>query len=392
MGKLFNRFQAWLVDNRNLLLSKLSTDEQETQEPEESLTELPPSLASELVLAVDKLPSDNPDLKAIYSTLNENFEKWCSNPQTADNSLVILSSPVTTVSRILTESLSYWALERKIPLRPLQWTGRPSEVDDITFKLRQQLGRGVVTTESKQPEIVVIPNLNWCFLRCVDGLEGIDYLQEVLLQDDSRFWVIGAGKVGWEYLNHVSHFKAYCGEFLELPKLTDEQLQAWLEPIITEFDITFNKSILEFSNTEENESNQNRYFKKLAAVSEGINTIAAQVFLRSICYKPQETENEENNGELGILVAQNPELPSLPRLNADEHYILYSLLLHGDLTLTALSESLGDEKSFVKGRIQMLRRAGIVEQNNGILTINPIHYPRLKNELSNNNFIIHESD
>ncbi|MEM9925584.1 MAG: helix-turn-helix domain-containing protein [Cyanobacteria bacterium P01_D01_bin.50] len=392
MGKLFNRFQAWLVDNQNLLLSKLSTDEQETQEPEESLTELPPSLASELVLAVDKLPSDNPDLKAIYSTLNENFEKWCSNPQTADNSLVILSSPVTTVSRILTESLSYWALERKIPLRPLQWTGRPSEVDDITPKLRQQLGRGVVTTTSKRPEIVVIPNLNWCFLRCVDGLEGIDYLQEVLLQDDSRFWVIGAGKVGWEYLNHVSNFKAYCGEFLELPKLTDEQFQAWFEPIIAEFNINFNKSILEFSNAEENESNQNRYFKKLAAVSEGVNTIAAQVFLRSICYEPKYSENEENDRELGNLVAQNPELPNLPRLNADEHYILYSLLLHGDLTLTALSESLGDEKSFVKGRVQMLRRAGLVEQNNGILTINPIHYPRLKNELSNNNFIIYESD
>ncbi|MGD1910463.1 MAG: ArsR family transcriptional regulator [Rivularia sp. (in: cyanobacteria)] len=392
MGKLFNRFQAWLVDNRKLLLSRLSTDEKETQEPEKSLTELPPSLASELVVAVDKLPSDNPDVEVIYSTLNKNFEKWRSNPQTADNSLVILSSPVTTVSQILTESLSYWALESKIPLRPLQWTGRPSVVDDITTKLRQQLGRGVVTTESKRPEIVVIPNLSWCFLRSVDGLEGIDYLQDVLLQDDSRFWVIGAGKVGWEYLNHVSNFKAYCGESLELPRLTDEQLQEWFEPIIAEFDITFNKSNFEFPNTEESESNQNRYFKKLAAVSEGVNTIAVQIFLRSICYEPKETENEENDGELGSLVAENPELPNLPRLNADEHYILYSLLLHGDLTLPALSESLGDEKSFVKGKIQMLRRAGIVEQNNGILTINPIHYPRLKNELSNNNFIIYESD
>ena len=127
-------------------------------------------------------------------------------------------------------------------------------------------------------------------------------------------------------------------------------------------------------------------------MSEGVNTIAVQIFLRSICYEPKETENEENDGELGSLVAENPELPNLPRLNADEHYILYSLLLHGDLTLPALSESLGDEKSFVKGKIQMLRRAGIVEQNNGILTINPIHYPRLKNELSNNNFIIYESD
>ena len=124
MGTLFNRFQTWLVDNRKTLLSRFTTDEQETPEPEKSLIELPSSLASKLIAAVDELPTDNPDMEAIESTLNEAFEKWRSNPQVADNSVVILSSPVTTVSRILTESLQDWASEREIPLRPLQWIGR----------------------------------------------------------------------------------------------------------------------------------------------------------------------------------------------------------------------------------------------------------------------------
>ncbi|MCJ8283442.1 MAG: ArsR family transcriptional regulator, partial [Rivularia sp. ALOHA_DT_140] len=224
MSTIFNRFQAWLDENRNSLLSRFSTDEQESQEPERSLIELPSSIASKLINAVDELPIDNPDLEAIQSSLDQAFERWCGNPEVADNSLVILSSPVTTVSRILTESLQDWASERKIKLRPLQWVGRPQDIENITKRLRQQLGRGMVTKDSKEREILVIPNLSWCFLRCVDGLEGIDYLQDVLLQDDSLFWVIGAGKVGWEYLNHVSHFKAYCGECLELPKLTGEQL------------------------------------------------------------------------------------------------------------------------------------------------------------------------
>ncbi|MEO1433424.1 MAG: ArsR family transcriptional regulator [Cyanobacteria bacterium J06633_8] len=391
MATLFNQFQTWLAENRNSLLSRFSTDEQETQESEKSLTELPPSLSSKLLAAMDKLPIDNPDLEAIESTLDKAFEKWRDNPEVADNSLVILSSPVTTVSRILTESLQDWALERQIKLLPLQWISRPQEVESIKTRLQQQLGRGIVAAECNQPEIVVIPNLSWCFLRCVDGLEGIDYLQEVLLQDDSRFWVIGAGKVAWEYLNHVSNFKAYCGESLELPKLTEEQLEEWLEPIISKFDITFAKSNIDFSNSEENETYQNRYFRRLASVSEGVNTIAVQVFLRSICYESKEADDKEEQTQ-EILEAQNPDLPNLPRLDADEHYILYSLLLHGDLTLNALSQSLGDEKSFVKGRIQMLLRKGLIDQNNGILTINPIHYPRIKHELSNNNFIIYESD
>jgi hypothetical protein len=391
MGTLFNRFQTWLVDNRKTLLSRFTTDEQETPEPEKSLIELPSSLASKLIAAVDELPTDNPDMEAIESTLNEAFEKWRSNPQVADNSVVILSSPVTTVSRILTESLQDWASEREIPLRPLQWIGRP-ETQNIKTKLQQQLGRGLVTT-SKQSEVVVITNLSWCFLRCVDGLEGIDYLQDVLLQDDSRFWVIGAGKVGWEYLDHVSHFKAYCGEYFELPRLTGEQLQAWLEPIVSEYEITFAKPNIEFpNNNEEDESYQSKYFEKLADISEGVNTVAAQVFLSSIRYEAEDPDNPERDKTEGILEAQNPELPNLPRLSAEEHYIIYSLLLHGDLTLSALSESLGDEKTLVKGQIQRLRRKGVVEQKHEILTINPIHYPRLKSELANNNFIIHESD
>ncbi|MBV6624819.1 MAG: ArsR family transcriptional regulator [Rivularia sp. (in: Bacteria)] len=395
MGTIFSRFQSWLDKNRNSLLSRFSTDERETQEPERSLTELPSSLASKLINAVDELPTDNPDLEAIQSTLDKAFEKWRKNPEVADNSLVILSSPVTTVSRILTESLQDWASEREIKLRPLQWIGRPQKVESIAIRLRQQLGRGTLTANSKEPEIVVIPNLSWCFLRSVDGLEGIDYLQDVLLQDDSRFWVIGAGEVGWEYLNHVSHFKAYCGESLELPKLTGEQLNAWFDTIVSQFQITFAKPAIEFPNTEENESYQNRYFDRLASVSEGVNTVAAQIFLRSMRYEfteEDDKENQENKENQGILEAQNPDLPTLPRLNADEHYLLYSVLLHGDLTLAALSESLGDEQSFVKGRVQMLRRKGLIEQKNGIITINPIHYPRIKNELSNNNFIIYESD
>ncbi|WP_414624906.1 ArsR family transcriptional regulator [Calothrix sp. CCY 0018] len=393
MGTLFDRFQGWFVENRQNFLSRFSTDEQETQEPEKSLIELPPHLASRLVAAVDELPTDNPDMEAIQSKLDEAVEKWRKNPQAAENSLVVLSSPVTTVSRILVESLQDWASQKEIALRPLQWIGRPEKAENIATRLRQQLGRGLSTTGSKQQEIVVISNLSWCFLRCVDGLDGIDYLQDVLLQDDSRFWVIGGGKVSWEYLNYVSHFKAYCGESLELPELTGEQLQEWFEPIVSELDIHFAKPNIEFpNNNEDPESYKSRYFDRLASVSEGVNTVAAQVFLRSMRYEVKETDDDKNEKAEGILEAQYPELPTLPRLNADEHYIIYSLLLHGDLTLSALSESLGDDKNLVKGQIQMLRRKGLIEQKNQILTINPIHYPRLKSELANNNFIIHESD
>ena len=84
-----------------------------------------------------------------------------------------------------------------------------------------------------------------------------------------------------------------------------------------------------------------------------------------------------------------PSLPGLPPLEPDDQFILYSLILHGDLTISALAESLGDEQSEVQARVQILRRQGVIEQKDKVLKINPIHYPALKQELANNNFIIH---
>lgn len=410
MGGLFEGFQNWLHNSRELLLFRFPTDEKEVQEPEVSLTELPPSLRSKLVAAVENLPSNSADLQAIYSKLDEGLEEWRHNPKTADNSLVVLSSPVTTVLRILTDNLQDWAAECEIPLRYLQLNGRPAHKDIIT-QLRQQLDREKSVTEAKQPEIVVIPNLNWCYLRCFEGLEGIDYLQDVLLQDHSRFWIIGSGLVGWEYLNCISNFEAYCGNSLILPKLEGEQLQTWLQPIIDEFGISFGEAGIDNSdavgaitsqsirkgngdreesqNNQTNQNNQTKYFNRLASVSEGVSSVAIEVFLRSICYEHVESDTEI---ESGLLRVETPELPSLNRFDQGDLYVLYSLLLHGDLTLSALADSLGDPQSLVKGRVRILRRMRIIQQQDDTLTVNPIHYPRLKKELDNNNFIIDESD
>ena len=389
MGALFERFQNWLLNSRKLLLSGFPTDRKEAQEAEVSVTELPSFLRSKLITAVENLPSNQEYLEAIHSKLDQALQEWRANPKTADNSLVILSSPVTTVLPILAENLDSWAAENEIPLRPLKLNYRPAQLEDIITQLHQQLEVRESVAAAKQPEIVVIPNLNWCYLRCFAGLEGIDYLQEVLLQDHSRFWVIGSGLIGWEYLNCISNFKAYCGNSLILPKLEGEQLQTWLEPIVDELEISFGEPGTDNSNPEECEQNQTKYFDRLASVSEGFSSVAVQVFLQSIRYEPVESDPHI---ESGILRAKTPELPSLSRLEQDDLYVLYSLILHGDLTFAALADSLGDPQSLVKGRVRILRRMGLIQQQDDILTVNPIHYPRLTKELDNNNFIINEFD
>ena len=384
---MFKQFKNWLANNRSFLFSRFTKDALATQEPERSLIELPPEIRKKLIDGIENLPSNPGDCQATIEKLDEIFELWQTNPENnAINSLVILSSPVVAVSRILLDTIEDWAEQRQIPVRLLPLKARPELADTIKSKLERYIEEEFVeeAAGSHQPEIVVLPNLSWCFLRTWDGLEGIEYLQSRLANGfKDRFWIIGAGQVGWEYLNSVSNIEAYCTEVFTLPELTPEQLQQWLEPIIKDIKITFDDPGLDRQILESDKDDKTHYFERLADVSKGVSTVASQLFLKSIHY--EELEDREN-----AIIAKVPELPELEELDSADQYLLYSLLLHGDMTISALAESLGDPTPQVQARVQVLRQRGIVEQRGKILKINPIYYPKIKQNLASNNFVINK--
>ena len=388
MTQIFQQFRTWLRGTRSFWFSWFTKDEGELQPPEKSLIEIPLSMREKLVAAIQHLPINSAEQQAIESALDEALENWLVHPENADNSIIFLSSPVSSVSRILTESLGYWSQKQAVSLKILPWNSRPQAPEEIEPQLRENIAS---ESEILKSEVIVIPNLNWCFLRCVEGLDGIDYLQDLLLQNRSRFWIIASGQVAWQYLKSVCSLQAYCPRTMTLAKLDGEELQTWLKPIVEELEITFAPPDLDSQLFDKDQSHQKQYFNKLADISEGVSTVAVQVFLNSIAYQPpdEQEEQEKTESASGTLEAQTPKLPSLPPLEQQDYYLLFSLLLHGDIiTSSTLAKSLGDEQHKVQDRVQILRRKGIIEQRNQVLKINPIYYPKLKRELANNNFII----
>ncbi|MEL6930693.1 MAG: hypothetical protein AAFO95_18975 [Cyanobacteria bacterium J06600_6] len=386
-------FKHWLADRRDFIFSRYTRDAQETQEPEKSLVELPTEVRQRLVTGIKNLPSNPADQQAIVSALEQAYKVWKGNPNNTNNSAVVLSSPVVAASRILSETLEAWAEEKQIPLRLLPLTARLQDIENIKSELDNYLQSAAEDERSSELEIVVIPNLSWCFLRSLDGLEGIEYIQSLLCDGSkNRFWIIGAGQVGWQYLNSVCGIEAYCGEVFVLPEIESEDLQSWFEPIIRDLDLEFNQPRIDQQIFDSNLDNQTGYFNYLADISQGVGTVAAQVFLKSIrCQDSPEAddhEKQEDKAKPKSLIAVTPSLPTLPDLESADQYLLYSLLLHGDLTIAELAKSLGDLESDVQGQIQLLRRRGVVEQQDKVIKINPIHYPRVKQELAGNNFII----
>lgn len=385
MPTVLQRFKTWIFDSRSFIFSWYSKDRNQLQEPGKSLVELPPSLRNKLMAAVEQL-SDNPaDTEAIGSSIDQAFEQWRAHPQTTENSIVILTSPVMVVSRIIMTFVENWSKQKQVSVKVLPWNERPADPDSIQLKLQQYLERETQEVANEQPEVIVIPNLSWCFLRSMDGLDGIDYLQKMLLQDSSRFWIIATGQVAWDYLNSISDIEADCGRISSLPKLESDSLREWLKPILSELNITFAAPRLESRILEGDKDEETIYFEDLTSVSKGVSIIALQAFLASINYQPPV---EDNKNQQGILQAQSPELPNLPNLGSAAHYLLYFLLLHGDLTLSALAYSIGDKESLVRKRIKFLRQEGLVESTGAVLKVNPIYYPQLKQELIINNFTI----
>lgn len=477
MSNKISEFRDWLLKRRYFRVAWFAKDSQIRPEPEEALANLPQNIADEIVSETDRLPVPQPYSQAITKLLKRAIADWQGGPTMTPNSVVILGHPISSISRILIDAIEqyYSQTEDALPVNLLDWIERPpksgSIAEQIKKKLSQSEGDREDSNEYKdgsdtegdisQLNLAVIPNLSWCFVRSVEGLEGIDYIQDTLLRDRSQFWVIGSGQVGWNYLSSTLKLDAYCGYVEDLPVLDAEQLQSWLMPMIERFDITFAEAaihkrinrpkdlvgkakvsiehptealsditqevnatvqsslralkdeVLPSRESDEEKNAIHDYFERLAAISDGVAIVALQIFIKSLRYKIVESREEDGepkafsdipprldeDGEESsslrpkvkdnrTLIAVTPKLPPLPELSQSDMYLLYSLMLHGDLTVLAVAESLGDAPQIVNNQVQVLRNAGIIEQRGEIIKANPVHYPNLRRELARNNFII----
>ena len=387
---MFSKLKTWYFNTLRKLGAWLSIEPKKASTPDEPHVQLPAEIAQRLQIATQALRPYRLEVESLQEAIKSTLEQWLERPDNACNSLVILSSPIEPGVPLLREGLAAWQEQHQNPVQFLSWEQRPTDSATIETKLRGQLGRGNLARSSEKPEIVVIPNLSQCFLRCMEGLDGIEYLRNTVLEDGCRFWLIGSNQVSWEYLDRVFKVRAYFQQTISLPLLTGEQLQEWLEPVISEFGINFHQKQpkSESSQPEEQEKIAKvKYFERLAVISGGISQVAVSLFLRSLYHEsPEENRTEENV----TIQADKPSLPDLPYLDSDEQNLLYSLLLHTELTLSQLAMSLGDDEDIVQNLVQVLCKSGIIEQQLQLLRINPVHYPKLKGELNGNNFLIAE--
>jgi hypothetical protein len=372
----------------------------------ENVTPLSPCQLKTLRQRIDALPIPSPYLNAIKSELSQAISQW-QEQEDAPNSLVVLTSPIEPLGKIIQATSADWTQENLWLRKSLFWSTRPASYSTVKSQLLPEinLAKEMTREQQKQTVLIVIPDLSWCFLRSVNGLDVIESLQDLLFQDPSHFWLIGCNSWAWAYLEVVCQISGYLSKTFSLPDLGDLQLKEWLTPVSETLPLDLSNDYYSENNQweEDNDNHENwvsaseqSYFNQLANISLGLSSMAARLWLLSLAWKNQQEKSELSNSAESehtpskTLILEKATLPKLPNLTQAQRHLLFSLCLHGEMTLSELALSLGERPSLVQTQVQLLCYLGLLERRRDLFKINPAYYYQLKKDLADNRFLVGE--
>jgi hypothetical protein len=382
-----------------------------SRESEDELIELPPRLKAELLERISQSPTPQFYKTTILEAIAPAVESW-RNQVDAPNHLVILGSAVESVPKIINDSFEDWEDWSIEVIRPLNTLKRPYNSRLIEKRISKLLEPylQVETTnfesmehhpdiplEKQRKTLVLVPQLEQCFLRAIGGWSSIEFLRNIIFKNPNCFWVIGASHPAWNFLDFVCQISAYFDQIKPLPRLNDEMLADWLIPV-AETLVTLDEA--EYSSNDPRQA----YWDLIAHQSSGIARVAQYLWLESLRIhkdRMQDESGESLNLEKLLRIEADakrklvlhpvkPSLPSLPSLTNLDRYLLHATLIHTNITRSHLAQTLGEAESQIQARVQWLSRQGILESCDGSLSVHPLYYDKLRVDLSHNNFFVGE--
>jgi hypothetical protein len=376
-----------------------------SQISENQLQPLPPVWELDVWQRLQTLPLPDTYLATVADRIAQAITAWQKNLD-APNSLVLLGSPVDDTAAVLTAALTSIDPEanpdvdperaqRWQTLRPLDWMARPADPMSIKAQLVKALERLSETDEddgedhpndlSRRLTVIVLPPLEQCFLRCIGGWQGVEWLRDTAGAQRNYFWLIPCNAWAWAFLTRVCQVDAYLDQTADLPHLDRDGLCDWLTPI---GETLANSPAEDLSSSVLGKISWSNF----AEMSEDSPEIARLLWLRSLRLQaadlPEQPQPLKPDDVLPVPLYQvQPTLPSLPDLEALDYHLVHALMMHGVTPRSQLALSLGQPESIVHVRGQTLRQAGVLRLSRQGLSIQPIHYPRLASEFASNNFL-----
>lgn len=215
------------------------------------------------------------------------------------------------------------------------------KLDDISTieGLIEAIGR------KKKRMVVVLENIQNCYIRNISGFEAIEHLLYLISETNKNIlWVVSGTRYGWEFLDKVLNIADYFTHLVQTDNLSNDQIKELIQRRHTSsgYQLSFipdeatrnSRSYRKVMDDEEKQQEflKERYFEKLSKLSEGNPSIAMIYWIRSI-KEYDETHFYINPFDFGTI-------NRIDELESEELFALAAFVLHDSLTAEHLSKIL----------------------------------------------------
>ena len=239
-------------------------------------------------------------------------------------------------------------------------------------------------------KIVVLEDLEHLFLKKVNGFDSMKYFLEIMSKTNKKiFWVNTCGLYSWNYLNKTIHIADYYGYLVVLGKLKDEQIidiikkrhrvsgyKLFFQP--QESDLQ-SKKFKRLAKEEQQENLELRYFSELNNFAQSNIGLALLFWLRSASVLSDNT--------ISIKSIVNQDLSFLNAMEMSKVFTLHALLIHDGLTIDTHSMVLNQSLADSRLGLTVLLEDGLVHENEGLYSINPLIYRQTVSLLKDKNLL-----
>ncbi|GAB5409404.1 MAG: hypothetical protein BalsKO_17690 [Balneolaceae bacterium] len=246
--------------------------------------------------------------------------------------------------------------------------------------------------KKRKGSIVIVENLQNCYVRNMDGYDSIKTLLYVISETKKEvFWVVTCSRYAWNFLDVVFKIGEYFSHSVSTDKLNAEEIESLIlkrqkaSGYQTEFipDASTQKSRAYKKYLDDEEAAQKylqqKYFQKLTNLAEGNATVAMILWIRSI--------REFNDSHFIIESLDIINMASLDGLDSLSLFALSAFILHDSLSATELSMVLNDSESNCEMIISRLSARGLLVGSKKYYSLNDLIYRQVVRLLRSRNIL-----
>lgn len=244
----------------------------------------------------------------------------------------------------------------------------------------------------KKRTVVMLENIQNCYIRNISGFEALEQLMLLISETNKNIlWVTSCTRYGWLFLDKVMNVGDYYTHTVETDNLSPEQIKqlvikrhtasGYQLKFISDEATKKSRAYKKVMNDEEKtqELIREKYFEKLAKLSEGNSSIAMIYWIRSI--------REFDDTHFYISPFEFGAIQRIEELDSNELFSLAAFVLHDSLNAKELALIIHKPERECKLTLSRLASQAILVKNEQGLGLNQLIYRQVVRALKEANYI-----